>query len=286
MQISRRLAVFYLIIAATLWSTGGLFIKWISWQPMAISGMRSGIAALVLLIYWFTRYKKRIPRPNKTVVFGAINYMILVTLFVTANKLTTSANAILLQFTAPVWLLLIGRIFYKDTIAKIDILTVIAVFAGMGLFFMGDLDAGGLIGNFLAIISGIAMAIMILNLNKLKVHRPVEIIIWGNIFTFILGIPFYSGIVWQPEAVAGIAFLGIFQLGLAYVFYTSGIQSVTAIEGILIPVIEPLLNPVWVLIGTGEKPSVFGLIGGFIVMMAIIIRSFIINRKSIRYKRI
>jgi drug/metabolite transporter (DMT)-like permease len=282
MQISRRMAVFYLIIAATLWSTGGLFIKWISWQPMAISGMRSGIAALVLLIYWFVRYKKRIPRPNKTVIFGAINYMILVTLFVTANKLTTSANAILLQFTAPVWLLLIGRVFYKDAIARIDILTVIAVFAGMGLFFMGDLDAGGLIGNFLAIISGITMAIMILNLNKLKVHRPVEIILWGNIMTFIVGIPFYSGIDWYPEAVAGIAFLGIFQLGLAYVFYTSGIQSVTAIEGILIPVIEPLLNPVWVFFGTGEQPSVYGLVGGIIVLTAIIVRNYVLTKRKVQ----
>lgn len=285
MQISRRLAVFYLIIAATLWSTGGLFIKWISWQPMAISGMRSGIAALVLLVYWFVRYKKKVPRPNKTVIFGAINYMILVTLFVTANKLTTSANAILLQFTAPVWLLLIGRFFYKDAIARIDILTVIAVFAGMGLFFMGDLDAGGLIGNFLAIISGITMAIMILNLNKLKVHRPVEIIIWGNIMTFVMGIPFYTGIDLYPEAVAGIAFLGIFQLGLAYVFYTSGIQSVTAIEGILIPVIEPLLNPVWVFFGTGEQPSVYGLIGGAIVLTAIVVRNYVLTRQIYRKKK-
>lgn len=282
MQINRRLAVFYLIIAATLWSTGGLFIKWLSWQPMAISGIRSGIAALVLLIYWHVRYKKRLPRPNKTVLLGAINYMFLVTLFVTANKLTTSANAILLQFTAPVWLLLIGRIFYKDAIARIDILTVIAVFAGMGLFFVGDLDAGGMIGNFLAIVSGITMAIMILNLNKLKVHRPVEIIIWGNIMTFIVGIPFYSGILWQPEAIAAITFLGIFQLGLAYVFYTSGIQSVTAIEGILIPVIEPLLNPVWVFIGTGEQPSLFGFIGGIIVLTAIMVRNYLLTNIKVQ----
>ncbi len=271
--MSRKSAIVYLVITAILWSTAGLFIKWIPWNPIALAGIRSGIAALVLLLFWIFNSKARLPRPNKAVLLGALNYALLVTLFVTANKLTTSANAILLQFTAPVWVLLIGRIFYKEKANRRDILTVLAVFAGMSLFFVGKLEIGNMIGNLLAIVSGISMAVMILNLNKLKVHKPIEITIWGNLFMFLISIPFLGGIVLEPRSVGSILFLGIFQLGLAYVFYTAGIQHVTALEGILIPVIEPLLNPVWVFIGTGEKPSTLALIGGAIVMAAVVIRN-------------
>jgi len=271
--MSRKSAIVYLVITAILWSTAGLFIKWIPWNPIALAGIRSGIAALVLLLFWIFNSKARLPRPNKAVLLGALNYALLVTLFVTANKLTTSANAILLQFTAPVWVLLIGRIFYKEKANRRDILTVLAVFAGMSLFFVGKLEIGNMIGNLLAIVSGISMAVMILNLNKLKVHKPIEITIWGNLFMFLISIPFLGGIVLEPRSVGSILFLGIFQLGLAYVFYTAGIQHVTALEGILIPVIEPLLNPVWVFIGAGEKPSTLALIGGAIVMAAVVIRN-------------
>lgn len=275
MQNFRRLAILYLVIASILWSTGGLLIKLVPWHPIAISGLRSGIAAFVLIIFWHFRYKQRIPRPNKNVILGGINYMLLVILFVGANKLTTSANAILLQFTAPVWLLLIGLIFYRDPITKLDFFTVLIVFAGMSLFFIGDLNPGNMLGNFIAILSGICMGIMTLNLNKLRKHRPIEIVLWGNIFTFIAAVPFYFNLEWSLQAITGITLLGVFQLGIAYIFYTAGVQSVTPIEGILIPVIEPLLNPIWVFIGTGEQPSIYGLIGGAIVLSAIVIRNYI-----------
>lgn len=279
MQNNRRLAILYLVIASVLWSTGGLLIKLLPWHPVAISGLRSGIAALVLIIFWHLRYKCRIPRPNKNVILGGINYMLLVVLFVVANKLTTSANAILLQFTAPVWLLLIGRIFYGDSITKLDFFTVLIVFSGMSLFFVGDLNPGNMLGNFIAILSGICMGTMTLNLNKLKKHRPIEIVLWGNVFTFIIAIPFYFGLEWTLQTTTGIVLLGVLQLGIAYIFYTAGVQSVTPIEGILIPVIEPLLNPIWVFIGTGEQPSLYGLIGGLIVLSAIMLRNYISTKR-------
>ena len=271
--MNRKLAILYLVITAILWSTAGLFIKWVPWNPIALAGLRSGIAGLVLVLFWFFKYRIKIPRPSKAVVLGAVNYALLVTLFVSANKLTTSANAILLQFTAPVWVLLIGRIFYKEKANRRDIITVAAVFAGMSLFFVGKLELGNMIGNILAVISGISMAVMILNLNKLKGHKPIEIIIWGNLLMFLISIPFWGGITLEPKAIGGILFLGIFQLGIAYAFYTAGIQHVTALEGILIPVLEPLLNPVWVFIGVGEKPSMMALIGGIIVMAAVVLRN-------------
>ncbi len=278
-QINRKVAIMCLVIASILWSTGGLLIKWVDWNPIAIAGIRSGISSLVMVVFWLVLTKRLPKRPDKFVLFGAINYMILVMLFVSANKLTTSANAILLQFTAPIWVMIFGAIFFREKFDKRDIFTVIIVFGGMILFFVGGIDGGGLLGNILAVCSGISMALMIISLKKVTNHKPLEIVIWGNIFTFIGGIPFYSGITFTSANVTGILLLGVFQLGLSYIFFTKGIENVTALEGILIPVIEPLLNPLWVFLGTGEKPSQFALIGGVIVLAAVIYHSTIEVKK-------
>ncbi len=272
-QTSRKVSILCLLIASILWSTGGLLIKWVDWNPIAIAGIRSGISSLVMIGFWFVLTKKLPKKPDKFVLFGAFNYVVLVMLFVSANKLTTSANAILLQFTAPIWAMIIGAIFFKEKFHKKDIFTVTIVFGGMILFFIGDIDGGGLLGNILAVISGISMALMIISLKKVKNHKPIEVIIWGNIFTFIVAMPFYSGIVFTSANLTGILLLGIFQLGISYIFFTKGIENVTVLEGILIPVIEPLLNPLWVFWGTGEKPSQYALIGGVIVLAAVIFHS-------------
>ena len=272
-QTSRKVSILCLIVAAVLWSTGGLLIKWVDWNPIAIAGIRSGISSLVMIGFWFVLTKKLPKRPDKFVFFGALNYMILVMLFVSANKLTTSANAILLQFTAPIWAMIIGAIFFKEKFEKKDILTVVVVFGGMILFFIGDIDGGGLLGNILAVISGISMALMIITLKKVTNHKPLEIVIWGNILTFLVAIPFYSGIVLTSANLTGILLLGIFQLGISYIFFAKGIENVTVLEGILIPVIEPLLNPIWVFLGTGEKPSQYALVGGVIVLVAVLYHS-------------
>jgi EamA-like transporter family. len=271
----RIFAIVCVVLASLLWSTGGLLIKMVSWHPIAISGMRSGISSLVMLIFYFSVYKRLPRRPNKYVLMGAINYMFLVMLFVSANKLTTSANAILLQFTAPAWAMVIGAFFLKEKFSKKDVSTVIIVFLGMLLFFVGDLKSGSLIGNTLAVVSGISMALMIISLKRIQGRKPIEIVIWGNILTFFIAIPFYSGITLASANIIGVLLLGVFQLGLSYIFFTKGIENVSVLEGILIPVLEPLLNPFWVFLGTGEKPSVFAFIGGVIVLSAVVYHSII-----------
>ncbi|MDH8676739.1 DMT family transporter [Fusibacter bizertensis] len=271
----RIFAIVCVVLASLLWSTGGLLIKMVSWHPIAISGMRSGISSLVMLILYFSVYKRLPRRPNKYVLMGAINYMFLVMLFVSANKLTTSANAILLQFTAPAWAMVIGAFFLKEKFSKKDVSTVIIVFLGMLLFFVGDLKSGSLIGNTLAVVSGISMALMIISLKRIQGRKPIEIVIWGNILTFFIAIPFYSGITLTSANIIGVLLLGVFQLGLSYIFFTKGIENVSVLEGILIPVLEPLLNPFWVFLGTGEKPSVFAFIGGVIVLSAVVYHSII-----------
>lgn len=271
--ISRATAVIFLIFAAILWSTGGLLIKWVTWHPIAIAGIRSGISSLVMLAFFFLRYKKPLKKPDKYVILAGLNYAGLVMLFVAANKLTTSANAILLQFTAPAWVLIFGALFFKERFSKKDVWVVGVVFIGMLLFFIGDLDSGGMVGNILAVLSGVSMALMIISLKKVTRHKPMEIIIWGNILTFLLAIPFYGSVDFTGANVTGILLLGVFQLGLSYIFFTTAISHVTALEGILIPVIEPLLNPVWVLLGTGEQPTPYAIIGGIIVLAAVLYHS-------------
>ena len=272
-EISRGAAIVCVAIAAMLWSTAGLLIKWVDWNPIAIAGMRSGITSIVLLIFWIVVTKKLPRKPDKFMILASINYAILVFLFISANKLTTSANAILLQFTAPAWALILGSLFFKERFKVKDVVTVAVVFIGMILFFVGDIESGSTIGNVLAILSGISMALMIITLKKVTNHKPLEIIIWGNLLTFFIAIPFYSGITFTGTNLAGIMLLGVFQLGISYIFYTKGIEHITVLEGILIPVIEPLLNPVWVFFGTGEKPTQFALIGGAIVLAAVLYHS-------------
>lgn len=269
MDKSRKKAILYLITASILWSIGGLFIKLVNWNPMAIAGARSGIAAIVMLLY----LKKPVTHVGKTKLLGACTYASLLIFFVTANKLTTSANAILLQFTAPIWVVLFSKFFLNEKIKKYDLTTIIFVIWGMILFFMGDLGNGTAIGNCIAILSGISMAGMVIFLKRLDDDdSPVEMTFLGNVITFIIGVPFFFQSIPSLNSILGLLILGIFQLGISYIFYTLAVKHVSPVEAILIPVLEPLLNPVWVFLFTGEAPGTYAFIGGAIVIIAIITR--------------
>lgn len=269
MNTSRNKAIFYLVITSVLWSIGGIFIKLVDWNPMAIAGARSGIASMVMLFYL-----KKLTRPlGKLKIMGAFSYASLLIFFVSANKLTTSANAILLQFTAPIWVILFSRWFLKEKSKKSDIFTVIIVLLGMTLFFIGDLKSGNLAGNLIAILSGISMAAVVMFLKGQKGTPPLDMLLLGNIITFICGLPFYFQSLPSWRSIIGLLILGIFQLGISYILYSIAIKSVTSMEAILIPILEPLLNPIWVLLITGEAPGKYAILGGIIVVTAIISRS-------------
>ncbi len=275
MDIYRKKAIVYLIITSVLWSTGGLFIKLVDWNPLAIAGARSGIAAVVIMLY----LKKSIKPLNKITLLGAFAYASLVILFVTANKLTTSANAILLQFTAPIWVALFSGWFLNERPEKSDWLTIIVVMSGMTLFFIGDLKSGNILGNFVAVLSGIAMASLITILKLQDEDRRIETTLVGNIITFIIGFPFFFLSVPNMRSISGLLILGIFQLGIPYILYVTSFKHVSAVEAVLIPVIEPLLNPIWVFGFTGEAPGDHTLLGGAIVIIAIITRGLYQQKK-------
>jgi len=276
--LNRKKAIIYLVIASVLWSIGGIFIKLVDWNPMAIAGARSGIAAVVMLFYLKKPIKSL--RLGKYKLLGAATYATLLIFFVTANKLTTSANAILLQFTAPVWVVLFSGWFLKEKTQKSDWATIIAVMLGMTLFFIGDLRSGNILGNFIAVLSGISMAGVVIFLKLQEEGSPVEMTLVGNIITFAIGLPFFFLSVPSFKSILGLLILGVFQLGFSYILYTISVKYVSSLEAILIPILEPLLNPIWVFLIAGESLGIYAFLGGTIVITAIIIRVLYQQRKK------
>ncbi|HHT37717.1 MAG: DMT family transporter [Candidatus Wallacebacter cryptica] len=269
MNQQRLKAINQLVLASVLWSSAGVLIKSINLNTMALSSARAGIAVLVLFIYLRRRFTL-----TKYHLLGALTYAANSFLFVAANKLTTSANAILLQFTAPIWVALFAVWFLKERVRRSDWVSVAVVTIGMVLFFIGDLEVGHLFGNILAVISGIAMAGFVI-VAKLDPDRdPAEYVLLGNLVNFLIGLPFLAGSAGGIDLNGGLLLLvlGIFQLGLPYILYTKAIPVVSSLEAILITILEPLLNPVWVAIVTGEKPGIWAVIGGLIVLSTVIIR--------------
>jgi drug/metabolite transporter (DMT)-like permease len=274
---ARNQAILLLVITSILWSLGGLLIKSVPWNPLAIAGTRSIIAAGVMLL--FSRKLRFTWSPAQ--IGGALAYAATVTLFVIANKLTTAANAILLQYTAPVYTALLGAWLLKEKTSKLDWLTIALVMGGMGLFFVDKLSLGNIAGNICAILSGVTFGATAVLLRKQKDGSPLESVILGNILTALIGLPFML-----QSAPAGtfswlcLIILGVFQLGISYILYALAIRHVTALEAILIPIIEPILNPLWVFLVMGEAPGVWALVGGLIVLVSITGRCVIVALKE------
>ena len=267
-----------IICTAILWSFAGLLIKFISWDAMTIVGMRSAFAALVMIIY-MRRVHITFSRP---VILGALSMSGTIVLFVFANKLTTAANAIVLQYTAPIFIVLISIIFLKKRARALDIVSTLVVFLGMGLFFFDKLQADALLGNILACASGITFAGVFLA-NKAPGAKPEEAVLLGHLINAAVGLPFaVTHITFEPAAWGAIALLGIFQLGLAYVLFSIGIKHTPPITASLIATLEPLLNPVWVLLNTGEAPGMWALTGGVIVIATVVIYNISDAKRSRR----
>lgn len=247
-----------------------MLIKAVSWPPLAVAGGRGLIAAL-FLIATHRGLKFHLSRAQ---VVGAIGYAACTISFCVATKLTTAANAILLQYTAPVWVALFGAWFLGERATGADWLTIAVVLGGMTLFFADSLELTAFLGNSIAVISGVFFAAMTIALRKQKDGSPVESIILGNLLAFLIGLP------WIIRAPAldyagwfALGTLGVVQLGISYWLYARAIRHVTALEAVLIPVIEPILNPVWVLLMMGEQPSKLALVGGAVVLTAVTLRA-------------
>ncbi len=265
---------------ALLWSTAGIFIKLLDWQPFAIAGVRSAIAAVFL---FFVLRGRPVINFSPLQFWSALAYAATMLLFVLANKLTTSANAILLQYGAPVYVAFLGAFFLKEYPRPEHWFALVSVCGGMLLFFSDSLGKGNFLGDLVAVGAGIAFAFNIVLLRKQKDARPLDSIFLGHLFTALIALLLSIGQAppaLNPGSVFSILMLGIFQIGMAAVLFSYGIKRITALQSILTAIIEPLFNPLWVFLATGEVPGSRSVAGGAVIVAAVMISSLITVRRT------
>jgi len=258
--------------AAVLWSTGGLAIKEVDLPPLQIVFHRAWIASIVLLL--LLRPKRT--RVTPTLAASAVVYTGMVITFVVATKWTTAANAIFLQDSGIVWVLLFSPLIARDAIRGRDVAAASACLAGMTLFFVGKLSAHGMEGNVVALVSGAFYAVTVLLLRRQRGSASQWTAIFGNALGALCAVLFVP----HPFAIplrdfAILAFLGVVQIGCAYALFVKGLEAITAAEASIISLLEPVLNPIWVFLGVGERPTPFAIAGAAIVLGAILWRTLV-----------
>ena len=268
-MMARNRAILELLLCAALWSIAGIFIKLIPWNSIVIAGLRSLIAGLVMFVYMRAR-GIGFTADRRSLAGGAALCLTL-TCFVAANKLTTAANSIVLQFTAPMFIVVFSALFLKKRFSRADVLAVVLTMAGISLFFFDQLTPGHLAGNCVAIFAGMAFACYYMSLEGASESQRMSAILIAHGLTFLVGLPFTF--VYPPELsaapVACILVLGVVQLGIPYVLLGRASGACPPLACSLLGAVEPLLNPVWVFIFDGEAPGLWALIGGVVVVATI-----------------
>ena len=265
-------------ISAVLFSLGGLCIKMIPWSGIAINGARCLLS--VILNYAFLRLTGRKLRVNRWILLGAAFVFLTNVLFAVATKLTTAANAIVLQFTAPVFTVLLAWVFLRSRPQRADILACAAVLLGIVCFFLDSLSAGGMLGNAIALFTGLTYAGVFM-LNSLPDSDPVSSVIIGQLAGALFGLPFLlreTDFSLQP--IVYVVILGVFQMGLGYICFSSGLKHTPPVTASLVSGIEPVLNPTWVALLYGEKLTALSVVGGVIVIGAIVVYSMYKDRNN------
>lgn len=268
--------VWLVVVAVLLWSTGGLFIKLTSLDAYQVTFFRSLFAAITVLI--ITR--KNGLRINAFGILATLIYSTLLFLFVWATKHTTAANAIFLQYTAPIYILILAPFVIGEKFHLRDLATVIFCIAGMSLFFVGDLTIGDIQGNIAALGSGIFLGlyIMLLRHPKAMGMSGTITVIYGNFLLALVTLP--NGVAAIPtitlKDILAVGFLGVFQIGISYILFIKGVRMGTRpLDASIIGFIEPLLNPVWVFLFVGERPSNWAILGGAIIVATVLVHTLI-----------
>jgi drug/metabolite transporter (DMT)-like permease len=273
---TRRRAIVLLVLTSLLWSTSGLFIKLLHWQPVSIFSARGLVASVVFLI-WLRGVRLRI---TPSLAAGAAGYMGAQFLFILSTRLTTAANAIFLQYTAPIYVLLFGFWFLRERPVRIDWITMVVIFAGMLLFFGEDLALEGFYGNLAGILGGVALGVLFVAARAQKDSHPAQIFLIGSCLGGMIGLPALLQETWSLTDAAIIVYLGLLQTGLASALYSIAIRHIPALESNLILMLEPVLNPLWVFLVIGESPHPLALLGGAVVLGAIAARAIAGARRT------
>lgn len=268
MSTKKSFGIVMMLMASICFSIGGLLIKIIPWNPFAINGARNLVACLVIGSYiLITKHRMRF---NFTVFTGAICMFGVTTLFSMANKMTTAGNAIILQYTAPVWIIVLMYIFFKIKPEKREIMTIIVVLAGILCFFFDSISSGNMLGNLIAVISGIFYAGVFM-LNAFEKGDALSSMFFGQLFSAVLLTPLVTQETdFSAKTLIAIFVLGAVQVGLAYIFFSFGTKLTDPVTASIIGAVEPILNPTLVAIFYGEHLSRMSLVGGVIVCVAVL----------------
>jgi len=273
-------------LAAFFWSTGGLFIKLLNnIDAYQISFYRSVIAALTIVAISAVKKQKIKYSFDLISVLCFTTFSGILILFVIATKLTTAANAIFLQFSAPIYLVLLEPIFFKTKFDKRNLITVAVVLFGMSLFFLGKLELGNILGNVLAICSGICFALFTLFLKwKKQIHKSndtISNVVLGNLLVGLICLPIiFPNLSLDGTQTMILIYMGAVQIGISYIIFNEGIKYVSATESMIIATLEAIFNPIWVFFGVGETPSVFSIIGAGVILGAILWRNLFSKPKD------
>ena len=294
-----------LALCALLWSFGGLVIKLIKWDALAIAGVRSLLGMLTVTIA-FKRPPKIFVRQNENalqdqnarpakidwrattnLLLGGFFYAATMLLFVPATKMTTAANAILLQYTNPIYIIIFGPLLAGEKSDWIDIAAVAGILAGMVLLLWGDLGGGQMAGNILALLSGVTYGGTTIFLRRAKNTRPSDSLNLSCLLSFLFAIPFIvkAGLPQSAMSYPALLCLGVFQIGMPAVLLSIGIEKVPALSSVIITMIEPMMNPVWVALFAGEVPSASSIFGGLVILACIVAHVALKRAAAVRKMR-
>ena len=257
-----------MLSASVCFSLGGLLIKMVPWNPLAINGVRNLIASCVIGLYiCFTHHRIKV---NFTVLAGAVCMAGVTTMFTIANKLTTAGNAIVLQYSAPIWIILLMFVFFGKKPSRLEAVTIILVLAGILCFFFDSLSTGKIVGDLIAFLSGLFYAGMFM-LNQFEKGDPLSSIVIGQFLCGLVLSPMaLRETVFSPSALAAVFILGTVQVGLAYILFSIGTRLTDPVTASIINAVEPILNPILVAVFYGEMLGGLSLIGAAIVVGSIL----------------
>lgn len=263
-----RKGTLYVFLAALLYSIGGLCIKVIPWNGMSINGGRTAIALVVIGSYLAAT--KHPLRFNRWIALGAVSVFLTNALFSVANKMTTAANVIVLQFTAPIFVMLFSALFFKRKPSGLDIAACIVVFGGILFFFVDSLEMGGGLGNVLALLSGVGYAGVFL-MNDMPDSDAISSVFWGGVLSSLTGLPFLLRETnFSAMTLTSLVILGAFQVGVAYICLCEGMKTTPPVMASLISGIEPVMNPILVALFYKETIGSFALIGAAVVILGVV----------------
>lgn len=268
-KAQRQKGMLCILLAAVFYSIGGLCIKVIPWNALSINSARNLVAIVVVGGYlMLTRHRLRL---NRFIALGALSVWGTNMFFTLANKMTTAANAIVLQFTAPIFVILLSLIFYRKRPKRGDVIACIMVMSGVICFFLDSLEMGGMLGNAVALISGLSYAGVFL-LNDMPDGDSLSSVFWGELLSVVSGLPFLlQETSFTPSAIASVVIMGAFQVALAFILMCIGLRTTPPVTASLISGIEPVLNPLLVAVFYRETVGPMSLLGCVIVVVSMVI---------------